>query len=83
MNFLYQPEAGFSALVQADMNQGRMILPQPRYGKTFVLNMPCQFGQRGACSRISRPQTRQLSRIFAGGETPVSERGGKDGCSFL
>jgi hypothetical protein len=55
MNFLYQPEAWFSALVQADMNQGRMILPQPRYRKAFMLNMPCQFGQRSAYSRISSP----------------------------
>jgi hypothetical protein len=61
MNFLYQPEAWFSALVQADMNQGRMILPQPRYRKAFVLNMPYQFGQRSAYSRISSSQTRQLS----------------------
>ena len=64
MNFLYQPEAWFSALVQADMNQGGVILPQPRYRKTFMLNMPCQLGERGAHSRIAGPQTRQLSRIF-------------------
>jgi hypothetical protein len=74
MNFLYQPEAWFSALVQADMNQGRMILPQPRDRESFVLNMPYQFGQRGAYSRISGPQTRQLSCLFRGGESAVSER---------
>jgi hypothetical protein len=74
MNFLYQPEAWLSALVQADMNQGRMILPQPRYGKAFVLNVPCQFGQRGAYSRSSGPEIGQLSCIFCGGESSVSER---------
>jgi hypothetical protein len=83
MNFLYQPKAWLSALVQPDMNQGRMILPQPRYGKTFVLNMPGQFGQRGAYSRISGPQTRQLSCFIRGGESSVSERRGKGGSSFL
>jgi hypothetical protein len=73
MYFLYQPEAWFSALVQADMNQGRMILPQSRYWKAFVLNMPCQFGQRGAYSRIPAPQTGQLSCLFREGESSVSQ----------
>jgi hypothetical protein len=74
MNFLYQPKAWFSALVQTYMNQGRMILPQSRYWKSFMLNMPGQFGQRSAYSRIPGPQIRQLRGLFGGRESAVSQR---------
>jgi hypothetical protein len=77
MYLLDQPEPGFAALAQADMKQGRMILPQPRYRKAFVLNMPCQFGQRSEYSRISGPQTWQLSRLLCNGQLPASQRRGK------
>jgi hypothetical protein len=83
MYFLYQPEARFAALVQAYVQQRRVILPQPCHRKAFMLDMSRQFRQRRANARVRAAQTGRLRRVFSRRELAVGDRRGKYGCFFL